>query len=258
MKKTSLRLATVLKNGNHENVMISTQNNEKGNALWFILIAVAMLGFLTAFLSRGTSSTNQTGDIENARIKASALLQYTKTVENAVQKMIINGASENDLDFVAISAAHDNPDCSQTHCEVFNIDGGGITYRSAAKIMGNTNFSNNWIVSTGNRIGGSGCDDATDSCRDLILLLSGVSDTICKQINSVAGVENPSSAPPQQQYVEEGTPFTGSYSVNANNRILGGSDASNESPQIAYKNAGCVTKFNGTPTNYIFQVLIAR
>jgi hypothetical protein len=239
-------------------MIVNIKNNQSGNALWFILLAVALLGFLTAFLSRGTSSTNQSGSIEKARIKASSLLQYTKSIENAVQKMVLNGVGENDLDFVGINVAHNNPSCTEHTCEVFNVNGGGIAYRSASKILGDKNFTNDWIVSTGNRVGGLGCDDATNSCRELMLLLPGLSDTICKQINSVAGVSNPSSAPPQQQYIEEGVAFTGSYSDNTANRMLGGSDATNESPQVAYKSAGCVTKFNGTPTNYLFQVLIAR
>lgn len=172
--------------------------------------------------------------------------------------MIISGVSENDLDFVAIGASHDNTNCTENHCEVFHVDGGGIPYRTAAEIIKDQNFTNNWLISTGNRVGGMGCDDASDSCRDLLLLLSGLSDTICEQINRIADIDNPSSAPPGQQYVEEGTEFTGSYSVNIQNRILGGSDATNESPEVAYKSAGCVTKFDGTSTNYLFQVLVAR
>ncbi len=235
-----------------------SKETQAGNALWFILLAVALLGGLTAILSRGTSSTNQTGGIERARIKASSLLQYTKSIENAVQNMMLSGISENNLDFKAINASHDNPDCDNTDCEVFSAQGGGISYRSAKKVLGNANFTDDWIVSTGNRVGGHGCDDETDSCRELTILLSGIDDTLCKQINSVSGIENPSGTPPQQQYIEEGTPFTGSYSVNANNRLIGGTDATNESPQAAYKTAGCITRFTGSPTNYFFHVLIAR
>ncbi|MGH1456126.1 MAG: hypothetical protein ACRBDI_05045 [Alphaproteobacteria bacterium] len=232
--------------------------NEQGNALFFILLAVALLGFLTALMSRGTSSTNQTGDIERARITASSLLQYTKSIETTVQNMVLGGISENDLDFIAIGGAYDNPNCTETTCEVFNVDGGGIPYRPASRVLNDKNFANNWIISTGNRIGGMGCDTASHACRDLIILLSGISDAMCLQINKIMDIENPSNNPPQQQYVEEGTIFTGSFSVNTNNRILGGSNTTNESPQIAYKSAGCVTKFDGTSTNYFFQVLAAR
>lgn len=232
--------------------------NQNGNVLWFILLAVALMGFLSAVLSRGSSSTNQTGDVERARIIASSLLQYSKSVENAVQNMLLQGISENDLDFVDIDATYDNPNCTERACEIFDAQGGGIPLRSTADVISDTNFTNDWIVSTGNRIGGMGCDDADHSCRDLLLMVSGVSDTLCKQINAINDIENPSNAPPQQQHVEEGDPFTGSFSSNTNNRILGGTNASNESPQVANKTVGCVTKFNGTATNYFYQVLIAR
>lgn len=237
---------------------MAENENENGNVLWFILITVALLGFLTAFLSRGTSSTNQTGDIERARIKASALLQYTKSIETAVQNMALKGISESDLDFIEIDAAYDNPNCTTNECNIFHQDGGAVTYRSPSKILSNAGFTNNWVISTGNRVGGMGCDNNTDNCRDLLLLLSGIPQSICKQINNLSGITNPSGDPPQQQYIEEGDPFIGSFTGNTQNRLIGGTDTTNEAPQVSYKGTGCVTKFSGTPTNYLYQVLIAR
>lgn len=238
------------------NTLLSDQN---GNAIWFILLTVALLGFLTAVISHSTSSVDQTGGVERARITASTLLQYSKSVHTAIETMMLNGLSENDIDFIAISAAHNNTNCTVTTCEVFHTQGGGVPYRSAANILRQNDFANDWLVSTGNRISLMGCDGASNTCRDLILLLKGVSDVTCLQINKLMNITNPSGAPPQQQQVEEGAPFTGSYSVNVNNELLGGSDAINEAPQVEAMEAGCVHEFGGgADDNFFYQVLIAR
>ena len=65
---------------------------QKGNALWFILIIVVLFGALSAALSRNTGKVNQAGDIEQARVRATAILRYTTSVETSVQKMMIEGA----------------------------------------------------------------------------------------------------------------------------------------------------------------------
>ena len=234
-------------------------SDQNGNAIWFILLTVALLGFLTAVISRSTSSVDQTGGVERARITASTLLQYSKSIHTAVETMMLGGVSENDLDFVAISAAHNNTNCTVTACEVFDTEGGGIPYRSAANIIRQNSFANDWFVSTGNRIGLMGCDTASNACRDLTLLLKGITDETCLQINKLMNITNPSDAPPQQEEVEEGTAFTGSYSVNADNELLGGSNAVNESPQVEAKEAGCVHEFGGgADDNFFYQILIAR
>lgn len=238
--------------------MKHAHDSQSGNVLWFILLAVALLGFLTIVISRIGSSVEQSGNIEQTRVRASALLRYGKSVETAVSQLLSQGISENNLDFSAIGASYNNPNCTETSCKIFQMEGGGINYRKPSEILGDANFSENWVISSGNRIGGLGCDDPTDECRDLILLVKGLPDTLCKQINSIMNIQNPAGAPPQQQNIDDATPFTGSYSASGANYILGGTNATNESPQVASKSSGCVTKFSGTSSNYFYDVLLAR
>ncbi len=233
--------------------------NQNGNALWFILFAVALLGFLAGVISRNSSSVNQSGSVEQARIKATSLLRYGKAVETTVQQMMLNGISENDLDFVAINASHDNINCSDNACEVFNVEGGGLQYQSVANILSDSSHADSWHVSTENQVYQFGCDDANNSCTELLLLAKNIPKSVCLQINRVQGITNPSNDAPMQLEILEGSEYTGSYSATVNSSSIGGTNTVNESPQVKGKEAGCVFEFgSGQDTYFFYQVLISR
>lgn len=246
--------------------MIETQppskhlSNQAGNAIWFILLAVALLGFLTALISRSGSNVNQTGDFERDRIKAAALLRYAQSIQNTVQTMMLKGVSENDLDFIAIDAAtYDNPNCNDTYCNVFHVEGGGIPYQSASDILKLSGYSDDWRVVTGNRLYQFGCDDVSASCTDLLLLAPDIPQDICIAINRIQDIENPSDDAPRQIDVSDDTEYTGAFPNVEPNALIGGTNVSNEAPQVRGKAAGCVYVFGGGANTYHFyQGLIIR
>ncbi len=232
---------------------------ESGNVIWLILIAIALLGFLTAMITKSGSSVNQTGSFEQNRVKAAALIRYGKSVQNAVTQMILNGVSENDLDFDAINASYNNANCPDETCEVFNVAGGGIPYKSAATIINIPNYSRDWEVVIGNSLYGFGCDDNDISCTELLMLASEISKDMCLAINNILGIDNPNGDAPRQQDITQGTHYTGSFSTIATINVLGGTDATNESPQVFGKEAGCIYEFGSSQNKYhFFQLLVVR
>ena len=239
---------------------ISLKYKESGNVLWFVLLTIALLGMLTFVVSRNSSTVNQSGSAEQNRIRAAALLRYTKSIETAVQKMVLNdGISENDLDFVALGAAHDNPNCNDSFCEVFHVEGGGVDYRRASNVLSDSNFSYSWHISTGNRVGSMGCDDNIPACKELLLLLQGVPEGICLQVNKILGIENPSNALPQQSDVNHGSAYQGSFTNNPTNEYIGGTNAVTQSPQVRGHQAGCVYEYGGGQnTVYYYHALLPR
>ena len=58
------------------------RHNERGNVLWFILLAVALLASITIVLSRSGSTVDQSGDIEQVRIKSGQIMRYAKVRQN--------------------------------------------------------------------------------------------------------------------------------------------------------------------------------
>ncbi len=100
-----------------------------GNALWFILVAIGLLGLLTVMLSRSGSSTNETGSYEQNVIAANQILSYAKNIENGVQNLLARGCSENEISFEdSIIANHANSNApADKSCHVFDVAGAGLT-----------------------------------------------------------------------------------------------------------------------------------
>jgi hypothetical protein len=228
---------------------------ESGNALWFVLLAVALLGILTAVISRTSSTVEQTGGVEQARIKATSILRFGQSIENAIQQMGMGGVSESDLDFVAISEDHDNPNCSDKSCEVFAAAGGALGYRMPEDVTGINNFTGKWIITSANRVKQFGCDDDDTSCMDLILTLTDVPDALCLEINKMQSIPNTDGKPPRLGGLVL-KPYVGTF-AETNNILIGGNDAAREAPDVKGKSAACVSDL-ASKKNVYYQVLIGR
>lgn len=172
----------------HENPGKNTRRGEKGNALWFILVGVVLMGVLTVVLSRGASNTDQSGDVEQLRIQASQLLRYGKSVQLAVGQMKLRGVSENDISFEHGSpAASINPNCAAPDCRVFGA-GGGLTYNGFETL---NNGAGSWIFTGANNAGTAARPVGTTaggSGNDLVMLLPGIGAALCKQVNRDLGI----------------------------------------------------------------------
>jgi hypothetical protein len=76
-----------------------SKKTQKGNALWFILIAIFLLGMLTMLITRTSGTSEDTGNVEGASIKASEIIAYFNTLQAGVSKLMANGCSESNLSF---------------------------------------------------------------------------------------------------------------------------------------------------------------
>ena len=230
------------------------RNSQKGNALWFVLLAVMLFGALAAALSRNTGTVNQAGDIEQARIQAASLLRYSTSIETAIQRMLMEGLSENDLDFEAISSDYENTNCTNKRCEIFDAAGGGIPYHRLSAIT-NGDTSEDWIVSAQNRVYLAGCDNANSSCSDLLLIAPDISRMLCLQINAMQGITNTDGDPPEMGSFLIDEKFDGSFTNVINSNALGGTNASNEAIEVQGRSAACITS---SDTYYFYQLLVTR
>lgn len=235
--------------------------SEKGNVLWLILLTVALFGVLAAVISRSNSSVEQTGSLEKARIKATALLRFGKSMQQTVQQMILNqGVSENNLDFGAIDSDHDNTNCSSENCDVFSVNGGGLAYRTPAQTLGLESFTENWHISTSNTVYQFGCDDINQDCTELLLVLKNIPQSTCLEVNKVQKITNPNGDAPRIDEVILGDEFDGTFvTTGINNNQIGGTDATNEAPETNGKSAACVYEFGASPPSYVYyNVLLMR
>lgn len=223
------------------------RSSESGNVLWFLIVAIVLLGALTAILSRGGGSVDQSGDVESGRVQASAILRYAKSVETAIEHMVLQGISESDISFqntptgatYVNSSCDDAGDSAWPGCLVFDSRGGGIEYRSAP-------LGGGWIFTGANNIGSTTNPVGTTAAatgNDLVMLLPGLGSSLCTQINRDLGIGG--TIPVDANGIAT-TPFTGSYP--------GGGPVIID---IDGYNAGCITD-SAADITYFFYVVLAR
>lgn len=232
---------------------------ESGNVLWFILIAIVLVGLLTALISRGTSSVGQSGDVEQMRIMAGQILQTAKGYESAVQNMKLNGISESDISFQTADITgtdYTNAKCTKIECRIFESGGAGMTY-TAPPPAAVTDATTKWIFSGANNVGSTAGPVGTTAAgtgNDLLMLLPNLTEGVCKQINRLMEVNAPSYDPPVDDGISYAV-FTGSY-ASSPLTILEGTTAGKE---LDNKSAGCF--FDTDParnSNVFYQVLLER
>jgi len=236
--------------------------NEKGNVLWFILIGIVLLGILTGILSRGSSSVDQSGNIEQIRIKAGQIMRFAKGIESAVQDMQLRGISENEISFENGTTAVDytNANCDAAadqqypDCQIFHAKGAGLTYRDPPT---GTNDGSEWIFTSANNVGTAAGPVGTTAAitgNDLIMLMPGANASLCIQINRELGVGTAGTIPIETTGIAT-TAFTGGY-PGGGPSILDGDPAPFE---LDNENMGCFTDTNAAPNvTYFYYVILAR
>lgn len=228
---------------------------ESGNVLWFLLLAIALLGILTMVLSRSGSKVDQSGDVEQARIKAGQIMRYGKSIEAAIENMILNGISENDISFENSTTATDyiNANCTIQDCLLFNVEGAGLSYTAPPS---GTNDGSEWIFTAANNVGTTADpigNTASITGNDLIMLLPNASTSMCEIINRDMGVGSGGSIPADATGITTAE-FTGAYPNTLN--IIDGDPTPFE---LDGKTAGCVTDTAADPDiTYFYYVLLAR
>lgn len=207
------------------------RKNESGNVLWFILIVLVLIGLLTAVLSRSGTSVDQSGDVEQQRIKINQMLRYVKGIEAAIQQMKLRGISESDLNFDPNGA--DSGNCTSGTCKVFHVDGGGLTHQTPPAGIG----AANWLYVATNDALNVGTTEP-----DLILMLRNVSDGYCSQINRLLNVTQGAA-----DSTIDFTAFTGTYTATQTINNAGG------------QSSGCqIYDTGGGNENFFYYVLVAR
>ena len=210
-------------------INMKQRKTERGSVLWVILIAIVLIGLLTALLSRSGSNVDQSGSIEQQRIKISQMMRYVKGIETAIQNMKLNGISESDLSFT--DDRSDNSNCTNTECMVFHVEGGGLTEQSPP--TGISTSGANWkYVATNNVL------NIGTTAADLIIVLEDINDEYCTQINRVLGTTLGAD-----DTDIDFTDFDGNYTNTQTIDNSGGHDA------------GCQIS-NGD--NFFYQVLVTR
>jgi hypothetical protein len=240
------------------------KNATSGNALWFVLLGLFLLGALTVFLSRSGGSVDQSGDVEQLRIMSSEIFRSATGIEEAIRQMQSRGVSENDISFDGGPSGY--PDCGADDCKIFKSAGGGQTYKPPREIWLDSaaaaeSLYSTWFIPSHVCVesvpSGSGCNtDGSGSSEDLVLILPWIRADLCKQINRDLNVDNPGGNPPMETgdaWSAGNVKFAGTFSDGSAIDDAGGA--------LSGKRSGCFAGKSGSTPNggyHYYQVLIAR
>lgn len=170
---------------------------ERGNALWMILIVIALLGGVTAMFTRTSSTSEDTGKYENLTIQASKTLRYAASLEQGVQSLMMRGCSENQLSFWYDSNGDNIENGSDTFynpnsptdrsCHLFYPEGAGLSRQSETNLNATTVYIG--AHTDIKDIGVFNCGNS--SCSELYVAIHYDHDVnkqgLCDQLNRVAG-----------------------------------------------------------------------
>lgn len=227
------------------------RSNQSGNVLWFILVAIVLLGAITLVVSRSGSNVEQSGDFEKQRIKATQLMRYTSAIEQAINKLqTINGCSENEISFENDTDTNYNNANSpgNNSCHIFEPEGAGLEWRALTD-QTSTAFVGESLGFTGEvQILGIETDGGANANVEVLAFIP-VSQSLCNHINARFSISTTASDITSD--IDSLGRYTGSFNHTFD---LGG--AAGEAPGITGEPTGCIIDDNG---EYLFyHVLIAR
>lgn len=153
---------------------------ERGNVLFIILLAVVLIGLLTAAIQSTSRPEGANIDKETVVIRVSEAQQYAGELERAVRFVMENGKSEGDIRFAHPDASADYGDLAadaDPSDQIFSADGGAASYRPPPA---GVNDGSAWEFYGGTAIPGVGTGAA-----DLIAVLPNVTPEFCERVNAL-------------------------------------------------------------------------
>ena len=238
------------------------RQSEKGSALVWVLIAVALfaaLSYTVAGMMRVGSPEMITG--QKAQLYADSILDYARALRQAVQGLRIDGCSDTDVSFTNTTVSgYAHTPAVIDGCKVFAKDGGGMVYippdvkwldsaESSRDLYGELFFPEKACVDEIGA-GGEDCQSSGLDTGDLVLVLPWLNEATCKQINKSLGYGEVIDVNTTDCWdYGTNTKFTGAYSA-----TMRWGNAGNDG-----RMSQCV-QCTGAPNSgyHFYQVLLAR
>lgn len=258
----------------HKNPRLFSQS---GNALWFILVAIALLAALTLSMTRNSGRVADNMDQEEAGILAERIARELTAISSAVQRLqMVNKCSDEEISF-------DNPVINDMSagmgfnprspiagpraytCHLYDSRGGGMTYTKMTAGLHTpeaiaADFDFGWYFTAANSVNGVGPEApgetiCSSNCGDLIVGSSGILDSVCLAYNRLVGIDGI----PQDTDDYTSQFFVGTYAnAAANDARLNVGSGNSSSALYGVKSACFFSSASPLPHNLIYTVLIAR
>jgi hypothetical protein len=198
--------------------MIPADFSRRGNALFLILIAVALFAALAYAVTQSGRSGNGSINKEQTTLVIAQTLDTAAHVQAAVTRLgVIGNIPEYLIDYSgATSGAAANTSCTSAACKLFDPQGGGVTGYALPQAYWASSGTPSQYYFMNVTIAGNGIDTQ----RDFYLAQSYISREYCLAFNSYVGVSNPGGEPPTATHgIASTTQYTGN--INAQVALTG-------------------------------------
>lgn len=247
-------------------------NGQSGNALWFILVAIALLSALTFAVTQNSSKQADNLDSEQARIVAQQTMKDFNEYTQAVQKLInLNNCSESQISFentfIDPASIYTNTKSPLDHrCKIFMPEGAGLIRRSAPSGVhdrSKVSVTTRWVVAGNMSVNGVGPEKEDESicsgnCAEMIVGNQFIDPEVCRQYNQLLKV-NSGQPVAGGSSVDWEVPYKGEFTdgTGGSERIYEGSG--DETSKLYGVTSACFYTMDGAYRNHqIYHVLIER
>lgn len=158
---------------------------QTGNALIYVLIAIALFAALTFALGRG-EGTSETGTLsaEKAQMYATQIVGYSAQVKSSVEQMLFTGTAPETIDFLRPGDA--GFDTAPHIHKIYHPDGGGLSLGTIPKEARTSAIASppaGWYLGRFNTVGWT-----KTASPDILLTSFQIDKTVCEKINeSITG-----------------------------------------------------------------------
>lgn len=155
---------------------------ERGNALIYILIAVALFAALSFMLGRQTDTSEVSSlDSEKARIVANQIVSYASQAKQSMDNMMFVNGGRPEIDFT--TPDEDDFNDQPTGTKIYHPDGGGLnrgTIPKQAQGIGDTNPPTGWYMGAFNNFDWSPTNE-----DDVLLTAHNIDQNVCGALNEL-------------------------------------------------------------------------
>ena len=224
--------------------------NNSGNALFLILIAVALFAALSYAVTQTTRGSG-TIDREEDLILASKMNQIIANIRAGVTRLRVLGCPEENIslysDQYSSPSSYDNANTpvgsGDFSCHVFNDLGAGLTY--FGEDMGDSVCEDGNCGSTLMKASGDfAVQGLGSSAAELIYIVDNTDEVFCNAINRSVGIDG---IPTDTANPDDGATWQGTFD-DASPEIIGDSDAA-----LAGHDIGC---YDRSGSEYVFYAVV--
>lgn len=232
-----------------------SRTSEFGGMMLYILVGVVLFGMLILAYTKNTNVSGGVATKGQMTTKAAQVIDFSNQVNSTVEKMLVSGCSETEIDFGGTTGENwywnNATSPSDKRCTVFSDRGGKLTRQNPppgiGKVGGTYSLTGYYEYKGREAFPGHG----VSTCDEIFIAIRGLNKEFCEAVNKQLGIPG---VPVKQ--ISGGTDLSGGgYSPTSCGPWAGEGVWNN--PVIQGKRQFCVSNVGATDY-YFINIILAR